>query len=86
MSNDSPTDPVLQSDRLLAALRATPTEDDLNASVALLPTLRNSREFGRLSDLAELVSRYRHDDATTRKLYAQACFPRATGRRTEPPE
>jgi V8-like Glu-specific endopeptidase len=72
MSNDSAIDPIPQSDRLLAALRATPTEDDLNAAFALLPTLRNLREFGRLSDLAELVSRYRHDDATTRKLHAQA--------------
>ncbi len=73
MPNDPPIDPISQSDRLLAALRATPTDDDdLNEAVTLLPTLRNLREFGRLSDLAELVSRYRRDDATTRRLYAQA--------------
>ena len=57
MSNDPPIDPIFQSDRLVAALRASPTEDDLNAAVALLPTLRDLREFGRLSDLGELVSR-----------------------------
>ena len=72
MSNEPPTDPIPQSDRLIAALRATSTEDDINASLALLPTLRNLREFGRLSDLAELVCRYRHYDATTKRLYAQA--------------
>jgi hypothetical protein len=55
----------------LLALRKQPTDTAMAAAVDLLSELRNLRLFGTLLDLAELVSRYRPDDATVRGLYAQ---------------
>lgn len=62
----------MQADAALAALRKGPTPQDIDGAEALLKTLRDARQFGHLSELAELVSRYRPDDPLVHKLHAQA--------------
>lgn len=65
-------DPVaMEAEAALATLRKGPTAESLDKTTNLLKSLRNARQFGRLCDLAELVSRYRPDDVLVRKLHAQ---------------
>ena len=60
-----------RADALCQILRARPTTQEIDEASLLLPKLRDWREFTRLCDLAELVCRFRLDDAKIRRLYAQ---------------
>lgn len=57
---------------LLAALQRQPTAGALKQARALLPQLRDLRQFTALLPLAEALARLDPADAPTRRLYAQA--------------
>lgn len=57
---------------LLATLQRRPAAPALKQARALLPQLRNLRQFDALLPLAEAIARIDPADATTRRLYAQA--------------
>jgi hypothetical protein len=62
--SSSPVPSLLQrADVLCQLLGARPTPQEIDEAVLLLPKLRDWREFARLCDLAELVCRFRLNDA-----------------------
>lgn len=64
--------PITQrAEQLCQRLLAKPTVEEIEEATSLLIDLRNLREFNLLCDLAELVCRFRLDDAKSRRLYAQ---------------
>lgn len=66
------------ADRLCEVLRNRPTQEAAVEGASLLSPLRDLREFSRLCDLAELVCRFRPEDARAHRLYAQGLIE--TGR------
>ena len=68
----SPTSVLLERADLLCQLLLTrPARPEIDEAVALLPKLRDLRDYGRLCELAECVCRFRIEDAKIRRLYAQ---------------
>ena len=55
----------------LKDLRDLCTDTDVEKAKSLIEPLRNARQYDLMGPLAEAVSRYDHEDAKTRRLYAQ---------------
>src|SRR5262249_34958426 len=81
IDDDKPPDSTSErADKLRQILLANPSAETIDEAAALLLKLRDQREFIRLCDLAELVCRFRSDNAKVRRLYAQGLIE--TGRLT----
>jgi len=72
IDDSKPTESASErADRLCQILLTRPTPEAIAQAALLLVPLRDLREFARLCDLAELVCRFRLEDAKARRLYAQ---------------
>jgi tetratricopeptide (TPR) repeat protein len=72
MSNDTSLDRLRErADDALGKLRGRGSKRDLEAAKTLVEDLRNAREYERMGQLAEAVSRHDPKDPKNRRLYAQ---------------